>query len=568
MSKQLIFITSLSLAFTLFFSSCGDDEEEIPALIDIPLAFLRPMAAGDYTVRVTITADDIPNQVVSEQNLAIVEGSNQTYEVTVSDVPVGNRREVNVEVFKIGNRLFVGASTINISSGENQLTLRLEKIAELLSSEPKAGAQMLGTGLLTLNFSEPPGIVTVHGRQAAVQGRTATWAWPAPGLPAGPTNLNITWTTGGGGNATIQLIIIGWANTISINPAAATLTALREPLQLKATVSDRENQPIPDAPVSWSSSNPAVASVDASGLVTALGNGKATIEATSGGASNTVKITVAQASAEINIIPIKATLTALGEPLQLKATVNDKENQPIPDAPVSWSSSNTSVVNVSPQGLVTARGNGKVTITAKSGAKSSTAEITVVQLATTIEITPAGPLRIIAGRSQQLDATVRDPNNNPIADADVRWESQGASIATVDSTGLVTAKGDGQTNIIASSSGLSQLVTITVPDTMGPSVVTGTVSDGDVKVDVSQSNAVGFRFDFDEPIIGSIKLTDEAGKNLNWIANVLGQTATLTVVPGKELVGARTYKIEIDVKDGVGNETKQIIRFVTDIDKE
>ena len=47
------------------------------------------MAAGDYTVRITITAADIPNQIVNEQNLAIVEGSNQTYEVTVNDVPVG-----------------------------------------------------------------------------------------------------------------------------------------------------------------------------------------------------------------------------------------------------------------------------------------------------------------------------------------------------------------------------------------------------------------------------------------------------------------------------------------------
>ena len=251
MSKSLILMIGLAVGLILFFSSCGGDEEEIPPLIDIPLAFLSPMAAGDYTVKITITAADIPNQILNEQNLAIVEGRNQTYDVTVTDVPVGNRREVKVEVFKTGNRLFAGSGTVNISSGGNQLALILEKVAE------------------------PP-------------------------------------------------------ISISITPASATLTALGDTLQLSATVRDAENQPIPNVPVNWSSNAPAVASVNADGLVTARGNGEATITAKSGDASNKVKITVAQASDKINIIPALATLTALGDTLQLSATVRDAENQPIP----------------------------------------------------------------------------------------------------------------------------------------------------------------------------------------------------------------------------------------------
>ena len=553
---------AIAAGFALFFSSCGGDDVDDPPIVDIPLAFLSPMVAGDYTVRVTITAADIPNQIVNEQNLAIVEGSNQTYEVTVDDVPVGNQREVKVEVFNASNR-FVGSSTIDISSGANRLALPLEKVAELLSTDPASGAQMLDTRPLTLKFSAPPGVVTVNSRLAVVQGHTATWA--ASGLAAGTTTLNVTWTAAGGGSHTLQLIIIGSAAIINITPASATLTALGDTLQLNATVVDRKNQPVPGATMSWSSSSSSVASVNADGLVTARGNGDATITAKSGGASQSVNITVAQVSAEISINLAAATLTAIEESLQLSAAVRDAENEPILNAPVSWSSSNTSVVSVSPRGLVTARGNGKVIITAKSGAKSSTAEITVAQSATTIEITPAGELKIVVGQNWQLNATVRDSNNNPIAGAEVRWESQGPSIATVNSTGLVTAKGNGQTNIIVSSSGLSQLVTINVPDTTGPSIVTGTVSDGDTGFDVGPINAGGFRFDFDEPIIGNIKLTNERGVNLNWTSNVLGKTATLTVVPGKELVGETTYKIEFDVRDGVGNERRQTITFVTAI---
>ena len=83
-----------------------------------------------------------------------------------------------------------------------------------------------------------------------------------------------------------------------------------------------------------------------------------------------------------------------------------------------------------------------------------------------------------------------------------------------------------------------------------PVITNGTVADGDADVDPAPINAGGFRFDFDERITGTIKLTDEAGADLNWIANVVGQTATLTAVAGQELVNETTYKIEIDVRDG------------------
>ena len=104
-----------------------------------------------------------------------------------------------------------------------------------------------------------------------------------------------------------------------------------------------------------------------------------------------------------------------------------------------------------------------------------------------------------------------------------------------------------------------------VADTGGdpPYVASGTVSDGDADVDPAPINAGGFRFDFDERVTGAIKLTDEAGADLNWIANVAGQTATLTAVAGQELVNETTYKIEINVQDGAGNQLQTTITFIT-----
>ena len=96
-----------------------------------------------------------------------------------------------------------------------------------------------------------------------------------------------------------------------------------------------------------------------------------------------------------------------------------------------------------------------------------------------------------------------------------------------------------------------------------PSIASGTVTDGANDIDPAPINAGGFRFDFDEPVTGTIKLTDEAGADLNWIATLAGQTATLTAVAGQELVNETTYKIEIDVRDGAGNPLQATITFVT-----
>lgn len=100
-------------------------------------------------------------------------------------------------------------------------------------------------------------------------------------------------------------------------------------------------------------------------------------------------------------------------------------------------------------------------------------------------------------------------------------------------------------------------------ESWAPSLTAGTVSDGAADVDPGPINVSGFRFDFDEPITGAIKLTDEAGADLDWIGSVAGSTARLTPVAGRELVNEKTYKIEIDVRDGADNLTQVRITFVT-----
>ncbi len=154
--------------------------------------------------------------------------------------------------------------------------------------------------------------------------------------------------------------------------------SIGQTVQLTAAVLDQNGQPVSGAVVTWSSNNVNVATVSNQGLVTAVGNGTATISARSGSLSQNASVTVRQAVASITIEPAMATLMAIGETAQLTAAVLDENGQPVAGAVVSWSSGDETVATVSNQGLVTAVMNGTATITARAGSFTATAVVTVL----------------------------------------------------------------------------------------------------------------------------------------------------------------------------------------------
>ena len=187
------------------------------------------------------------------------------------------------------------------------------------------------------------------------------------------------------------------------------------------------------------------------------------------------------------------------------------------------------------------------------------------------------------GPPDAMDVTV-DPPPGATIPSNTQFSltfDQGVTAATVNGTAATGAglnwtaspalsQGPGQSLNIgwtnrSGSSGSKAVGPYTVedPDTAPPVITSGTVDDGAADVDPAPINAGGFRFDFDEPVTGTVKLTDEAGADLNWIANVAGQTATLTAVAGQELANETTYKVDIDVADGSGNPLQTAITFVT-----
>ncbi len=254
------------------------------------------------------------------------------------------------------------------------------------------------------------------------------------------------------------------ATSISVTPSSHTLATIGASVQLMATVRDQNNNTMTGQTVTWSSSNTAVATVSGNGLVTAVSNGTAQIRAQSGNASGTANITVAEpVPTRITISPTSHTLEAIGETVQLTATVRDQRNNIMSGQSITWSSGDDAVATVSGAGLVTAVSNGMAEITATSGSLSASASITVSEsVPTSITIEPGAHTFEAIGDTVELAAVVLDQRENAMEDVTVTWSSGDDAVATVDGNGLVTAVDNGMAEITAQAGDAMGTASITV----------------------------------------------------------------------------------------------------------
>lgn len=80
--------------------------------------------------------------------------------------------------------------------------------------------------------------------------------------------------------------------TVVVSPSTLQFGAIGETAQLRAEVRDQNERPMTGVAVTWASSDPAVATVDATGLVRAVADGSASITATAGSATGQAAVSV------------------------------------------------------------------------------------------------------------------------------------------------------------------------------------------------------------------------------------------------------------------------------------
>ena len=263
----------------------------------------------------------------------------------------------------------------------------------------------------------------------------------------GTVTITATANNGKSGSATVKVNPIE-VTSVTVTPASTELT-IGGSAQLIATVAPA-NATVKT--VTWSSSNTAVATVDANGKVTAKAVGSVTITATANNGksgSATVKVNPIEVTS-VTVTPANTELT-IGGTAQLTATVAPA-NATVKT--VTWSSSDTSIATVDADGNVTAKAVGTVTITAtanngKTGSatvKVARPEDPVIEV-TSVTVTPAST-ELTIGSTAQLTATVAPANATVKA---VIWSSSDTSVATVDANGNVTAKAVGTVTITATA---------------------------------------------------------------------------------------------------------------------
>jgi uncharacterized protein YjdB len=312
---------------------------------------------------------------------------------------------------------------------------------------------------------------TLDGSGGVLTGRAVTWTSSntavatvsgsglVTAVSAGTANITAT-SEGKSGSATLTVTPAPVAS-VSVTLAASNITAIQT-TQATSTLRDVNGVLLTGRAVAWTSDNTAVATVSSSGLVTAVSAGTANITATSEGQSGSAPLTVTPAPvASVNVSPVAATVVA-GSTRQLSAETRDGANNVVTGRVVTWSSSDAAVATVSTTGLVTAVAPGAATITATSEGQSGTSSITVTPVPVASVTVALAASSINAIETTQATATTHDASGNVLTGRTLIWSSDNTAVATVSSTGLVTAVGVGTVNIVAASEGISGSVTLTV----------------------------------------------------------------------------------------------------------
>ena len=298
-------VTSLLVAATLL-TNCGDDTS-----ITAPDGN-RPMAAPGVYAAVSTDAAHHPSFprlyfLPPMVNPAPFEG---TFDATLLD-------HLSVEICRRAGTTCDGDPVATFRSGQGSAALRLDVDEEHYAVHWQVRGPGISTGDYRLNVRL--GTVIVGGIDLRLASKPQELKELPPdvvGVLTGrsiPVKFRIEQAT----DAVVS---------VQVAPAAADVL-LGATQQFTATVIGADGTPRPGEPVTWTSSDPAIATVDASGLATPVTPGTVTITASAAGAAGTATLVVRAPDLRVQALNAPASLV-LGNSLALEATITNAGNAP------------------------------------------------------------------------------------------------------------------------------------------------------------------------------------------------------------------------------------------------
>ena len=358
------------------------------------------------------------------------------------------------------------------NSNPSQITITGEKSVKAIFTEIK-GVPVSSITLSLLSATLEIGqttqlIATVHPENAA--DKTVTWSSNNDKIATVDSNGVVTaiaegnaviTATAGGKSATCAVSVkksVVAVTSVTLNKTSLNMTKGQSETLTAIVTPDNAT----DKTVSWSSSDATIASVDQNGRVTALKSGSATIMAKAGEKSATCSVTITTPVESVSLDRTSVNLEE-GQTTTLVATINPNDAD---EKTVTWTTSNASVATVT-NGVVTAVAEGNAVITATAGGKSATCAVSVKKsvVAVTSVTLNKSSLSLRVGENETLIAKVLPDN---ATDRMITWTSSKEDVATVDSSGRVTAKSVGEASITASAGGKSATCSVTVDNNSIP----------------------------------------------------------------------------------------------------
>lgn len=287
-------------------------------------------------------------------------------------------------VSSIGNVIGVAPGTTTISASSEGRTgtatvVVLARLAGVVTLTPNSNTLVEGaTLLLTTQVTDDAGNL-LTGRPVVYSSDAPTVATVSnTGLITAVTSgsARITATSEGKtGTASILVVPIP-VSTVTVTPSTATMiTATTQ--ALTATARSTAGGVITGRSVQWTSGAPNIASVSATGVVSALTPGVALIVAAIDGVTATSRITVALPTIASILLTPDAPSIASGTSVQLSATPRDASGASLTGRTITWISDDESIAFVSSTGLVVGFKVGTTRITATSEGVSASTLVTV-----------------------------------------------------------------------------------------------------------------------------------------------------------------------------------------------
>ena len=141
----------------------------------------------------------------------------------------------------------------------------------------------------------------------------------------------------------------------------------------------------------------------------------------------------------VAVTPSSLDFESFTDTAQLTATVRDQQGAALGGVTVTWESSAPDVATVSPSGLVTSVGNGSATVTARAGAATGSAAVSVEQVARSLAFLSAAD-SLMVGDSIRMSAEALDGAGVVVTEAALEWTSSDPSIVRVTVDGWVFAR--------------------------------------------------------------------------------------------------------------------------------